>query len=137
MIELPENKYLILFDGVCNLCHYSIELILRNDSCKRFYFTAIESETGQKLIEHLKIDIQQMDSIILFVPGTGYYTKAAAISIISKHLNRPYSWFRWIKYFPKFISNWIYDCIATNRYKWFGKKERCYMPTPEERERFI
>ncbi len=137
MIQLPENKALILFDGVCNLCHYSIELIMRNDSGKRFYFAAIESETGQMLIEHLKIDIQQMDSIILYEPNFGFFTKAAAISRIAMHLRFPYSCFRWIKYLPKPISNWIYDCIASNRYKWFGKKEHCYLPTPEERERFI
>lgn len=137
MINLPENKKIILFDGVCNLCDASVQFIIKHDKNDLFRFVAIQSELGQQLIKHLGIDTSKTDSIILYEPGVAYYFKAEAALRIAKELK---SWHKILYIFikiPNEIKNGIYDFIAKNRYKWYGKKEACMIPTPELKAKFL
>lgn len=137
MINLPENKKIILFDGVCNLCDASVQFIIKHDKNDLFRFVAIQSELGQKLIKHLGIDTSKTDSIILYEPGVAYYFKAEAALRIAKELK---SWHKILYIFikiPNGIKNGVYDFIAKNRYKWYGKKEACMIPTPELKAKFL
>ena len=137
MINLPENKKIILFDGVCNLCDASVQFIIKHDKKDVFRFVAIQSELGQKLIKYLGIDTSKTDSIILYEPGIAYYFKAEAALRIAKGLK---SWHSILYIFikvPNFIKNGVYDFIAKNRYKWYGKKEACVIPTPELKAKFL
>lgn len=136
-MNLPKNKKIILFDGVCNLCDASVQFIIKHDKNDVFRFVAIQSELGQKIIDYLKIDTRLTDSIILYEPNIAYYVKAEAALLIAKELK---SWHRILYYFnfiPNSIKNVVYDFIAKNRYKWYGKKEECMIPTPELKAKFL
>lgn len=137
MINLPENKKIILFDGVCNLCDASVQFIIKNDKNDVFRFVAIQSELGQQIINYLGIDTSKTDSIILYEPGIAYYFKAEAALRIAKELRSWHSILYIFIHIPNFIKNGIYDFIAKNRYKWYGKKEACMIPTPELKAKFL
>lgn len=136
MENLPRDKKIVLFDGVCNLCDHSVQFILKKDSKDLFRFASIQSEIGQQIITYLGIDASKVDSIILYVPGEAYYLKAEAAMQIAKDLK---SWHKIISYlsFTGSFGNFIYDFIARNRYKWYGKKDECMIPTEEMKAKFL
>jgi predicted DCC family thiol-disulfide oxidoreductase YuxK len=137
MEELPVDKKIILFDGVCNLCEASIQFIIKHDKKDVFRFIAIQSELGQKIIKHIGIDTAETDSIILYLPKIAYYYKAEAALKIAKQLDSFYSLLSYLTIFPNSILNKTYDYIAKIRYKWYGKKEQCMMPSPELKSKFL
>lgn len=131
-----QNKKIILFDGVCNLCNNSVVFIIKRDNKDVFRFAAIETVEGQKLIEKHQIDTSKVDSILLFENDNYYYKSTAALKI-ARHLKGGYPLLYGFMILPRFFRNWVYDIIARNRYKWFGKKESCMIPTPELKSKFI
>ena len=134
---IPNNKKIILFDGVCNLCNDSVQFIIERDKSDVFRFASLQSEVGQKLTTERGIDPEAMDSIILIEPGIAYYEKSTAALEISKHLTGGYSLLRYFSFLPEGFRNGVYDIIAKNRYKWFGKKDECMIPTPELKAKFL
>lgn len=137
MIEIPEHKELILFDGVCNLCDSSIQFIIKYDKHNTFLFTPLQSELSQSIIEQFGIDTQKIDSIILFRKNEGVFYKSTAALKIASKLKFPINILASFIILPKFIRDTVYDFIAKNRYNWFGKKESCMIPTPELKAKFI
>lgn len=137
MIEIPEHKELILFDGVCNLCDSSIQFIIKYDKHNTFLFTPLQSELSQSIIEQFGIDTQKIDSIILFRKNEGVFYKSTAALKIASKLKFPINILASFIILPKFIRDTVYDFIAKNRYTWFGKKESCMIPTPELKAKFI
>ena len=137
MEKLPKNKKIILFDGVCNLCDSVVQFIIKRDRKDVFRFVALQSELGQEIINYLGIDQSKTDSIILYEPGHAYYYKAEAALKIGGELGGLYSFLTIFNILPKSFSNWIYDYVARNRYKWYGKKEECMIPTPEMKAKFL
>tara|TARA_R110002073_G_scaffold334200_1_gene523214 strand:- start:9013 stop:9441 length:429 start_codon:yes stop_codon:yes gene_type:complete len=135
--SFPENKKIILFDGVCNLCNDSVIKVIKNDKKNVFLFAAIQSETGQKIISHLGIDTSMTDSIILFEPGKAYYVKSAAALQIMKEFSGFWKSMQVFTILPDAFNNVFYDYIARNRYKWYGKKDSCMIPTPELKAKFL
>ena len=135
---ITENKKIVLFDGVCNLCNGAVVYIIKRDKNDVFRFAALQSDIGQKLINERNIDTSKIDSIILIEPGIAYYTKSsAAIKIMNEFggLWRVMNVFNYL--LPTSIRDIIYDFIAKNRYKWFGKQESCMIPTPELKAKFL
>lgn len=137
MIHLPENKKIIIFDGVCNLCDKSVQFIIKHDKNDVFRFVALQSDLGQQIINYIGINISKIDSIILYEPGISYYYKAEAALKIAKYLGGIYSFFGLFSIIPNSISNLVYDYIAKNRYKWYGKKDNCMVPSPEMKAKFL
>ncbi len=137
MIDLPKDKKIILFDGVCNLCDSSIQFIIRHDKNDIFRFVALQSDLGQEITKYIGVDITKTDSIILYESGKAYYYKAEAALKIAKELGGIYTIISWFSILPKSISNIVYDYIAKNRYKWYGKKDACMIPTPELKAKFL
>lgn len=135
--NFPENKKIILFDGVCNLCNNSVLKVIKNDKKNTFLFTALQSKTGQEIINHLKIDISKIDSIILYEPKVSYDIKSTAALKIMNHFGGLWKLTQICWIFPEDFRNLVYDYIAKNRYKWFGKKESCMIPTPELKAKFL
>jgi predicted DCC family thiol-disulfide oxidoreductase YuxK len=131
-----DNTAIILFDGVCNFCDNSINRIIRHDKKNHFRFAPLQSEIGKKLSREHGIDTEKTDSIILVENGKAY-TRSGAILRISKHMNRLYPLMYGLLIVPAFIRDAVYDIVARNRYKWFGKKESCMIPTAEIRNKFI
>lgn len=136
-MNLPQDKKIILFDGVCNLCDSSIQFIIKHDKKDIFRFVALQSEIGLEIIKHIGIDTSKIDSILLYEPGKAYYYKAEAALKIAKELGGIYTAISWFSILPNFLTNTVYDYIARNRYKWYGKKEACMIPTPELKAKFL
>jgi predicted DCC family thiol-disulfide oxidoreductase YuxK len=137
MIDLPENKKIILFDGVCNLCDNAVQYVLKHDKKDVFRFVALQSDLGAEILNYLKVDTAKMDSIILYEPGIAYYYKSDAALEVVKDLNSFLKWSIIFKIIPSSLRNPIYDYVARNRYKWFGKKEACMIPTEETKAKFL
>jgi len=130
------NHDIILFDGVCNLCNSSVQYVIKRDKKDRFRFTVLQEEPGLSLIEEFNIDSSKTDSIILLTKGK-VYTKSSAALRIAKQIGGVTSLLYIFILVPPFIRNWMYDYIAKNRYKWYGKKDVCMIPSPELRSKFL
>ena len=137
MTDLPKDKKIILFDGVCNLCDSTVQFLIKNDEKDVFRFTAIQSEIGQEIINKIGIDTTKTDSIILYEPGRAYYFKAEAAIRIASELGGFYTLMKGFLILPASINNVVYDFVARNRYKWYGKKDNCMIPTPELKTKFL
>ncbi len=136
--NIPKDKQLILFDGVCNLCNSSVVYVIKRDKNDRFRFAPLQSEIGQNVIEKFKINTENTDSILLYDPKEDKITyKSTAALKIAANLNFPINILSFFLIVPVFIRNWVYDYIAKNRYQWYGKKESCMIPTPELKSKFL
>ncbi|HEY6144326.1 MAG TPA: thiol-disulfide oxidoreductase DCC family protein [Flavobacterium sp.] len=137
MLNLPPNKKIILFDGVCNLCNSAVQFVIQHDTKDVFRFVALQSELGQEILKHIGINPKNIDSIILYEPGLAYYYKSSAAIQIARSLGGFLHFGTVFRIIPTAIRNQLYDYIAKNRYKWYGKKESCMIPTPELKAKFL
>lgn len=128
---------IILFDGVCNLCNGAVQFVIKRDQKDLFRFAALQSEIGQQLVKERGIDTETIDSIILIEPNVAYYTKSTAALKIAEDLNGLWSLLSIFLWVPEGIRNIVYDFIAKNRYKWYGKKQECMIPTPDLKNKFL
>ena len=131
------NKKIILFDGVCNLCDSAVQFIIKHDKKDIFRFVALQSDLGKQICSYIGVDQTKIDSIILYNPGVAYYYKSSAAIEIAEELGGVYHLISIFKILPEKLRNYIYDYIAKNRYKWYGKKESCMIPTPELKAKFL
>jgi predicted DCC family thiol-disulfide oxidoreductase YuxK len=137
MQNLPQNKKIILFDGVCNLCNTAVQFVIQHDKKDVFRFVALQSDLGQEILKHIGINPDKIDSIILYEPGVAYYYKSSAAIQIAQNLGGFWHFGTVFKIIPTRIANKVYDYIAKNRYKWYGKKESCMIPTVELKSKFL
>lgn len=134
---MEENKKIILFDGVCNLCNGFIQFVIKRDSADTFRYASLQSEIGKKLVYERGIDSNSIDSVVLIEPGVAYYIKSDAALQIGSDLNGFGSLSRILYLIPSGLRNIVYDLIARYRYAWFGKKDACMIPTPELQSKFL
>jgi len=135
---IPKDRRLILFDGVCNLCNSSVRYIIKRDKNDRFMFAPLQGDIGQNMIDKFEVDTSKLDSILLYNPEKDSLSyKSTAALKIAKHLSFPTNLMVVFFIIPPVIRNLVYDFIAKNRYKWFGKKESCMIPTPELKSKFL
>ena len=130
------QKPIILFDGVCNLCNNSVQFVIKHDKTSQFIFAALQSETGQALLHRYNLPKQGFDSFVL-IQNEKIFLKSTAALTVAKQLNGPVKLLYGFIIVPAFIRNTIYNFIAKNRYKWFGKKNSCMIPTPALQSRFL
>jgi len=130
------NHKIILFDGVCNLCNSSVAFAIKRDKNDVFRFAALQSEIGKQLVSKFNIDTSKTDSIIL-IDDEKYYEKSSAALRIAKYLSGGWPLLYGFIIVPKLIRNAFYDYIAKNRYRWYGRKESCMIPTPELQAKFL
>jgi predicted DCC family thiol-disulfide oxidoreductase YuxK len=130
------EKPVIFFDGVCNFCNYWVKFILRHDTKKIFLFAALQSDTGQKLLKERNLPADMPETFLLLDNGKLYMKSTAALRLYNK-LPWYWKWTQLFRIFPKFIRDGVYDFIARNRYRWFGKRKACMVPTAELKERFL
>lgn len=135
--ELPRDKKIIVFDGICNLCDRTVQYIIKHDRNDVFRFVARQSQLGQKLLKHIGIDEKHSDSIILYEPGRAYFYKSDAAFEIAKNLGGIFTAASFFAMIPKSVRNRVYDHIARNRYKTYGKRDQCAIPTPELATKFL
>ncbi|MEO0570465.1 MAG: thiol-disulfide oxidoreductase DCC family protein [Bacteroidota bacterium] len=132
-----ENKKIILFDGVCNLCNGVIQFVIKRDKKDLFRYAALQSELGEQLTKERGIDTSKVDSFVLIEPGKAYFIKSDAALEIAGDLNGLWPIFKMFKWVPTAIRNVVYDFVARNRYRWFGRKDQCMIPTPELQAKFL
>ncbi len=137
MQNLPQHKKIILFDGLCNLCDASVQFIIKRDTKDVFRFVSLQSDLGQELLQQLPISTQKIDSIILYESDKAYYYKSEAVFEIVKSIGGFFYCLLIFKWLPTAVTNTIYDYIAKNRYRWFGKKEYCLAPTKDLQSKFL
>lgn len=133
---LPKDKQIILFDGVCNLCDALVQHVITRDKNDLFRFAPLQSDQGMRILKHIGVDPEKTDSIVLYHPGIAYYLKSdAALKIASGLGWRATAWL--LGLFPKFLRDAVYSYIARNRYRWYGKKTECMIPTAEIKNKFL
>lgn len=133
---MSSDHKIILFDGVCNLCNGSVNFFITRDKKDIFRFAALQSDIGVRLQKELNIDHENIESFIL-IDGNAYYKKSTAALKVAGMLGFPYNLLYPLLLIPPFIRNIVYDIVAKYRYKWFGKKSTCRVPTPKERNKFL
>jgi len=137
MENLPKDKKIVLFDGVCNLCNSSVLYIIKHDRKDQFRFVALQSELGKQILKYIGVDPAKTDSIVLYEPGVAYYIKSGAALKIAGYLDGIFNISLAFQFIPSLLRDPLYDYVARNRYKWYGKKEICMIPTPELASKFL
>ena len=131
-----ESKSIILFDGVCNLCNNAVQFVIKHDPTDTFMFAALQSATGQKLLQQCNLPKVGFDSFVLIQNGKVFLKSTAALQV-AKQLSGPVKSLYGFIIVPSFIRNAVYTVIAKNRYKWFGKKDSCMIPTASLKAKFL
>ena len=132
----PENdKPIIFFDGVCNLCNGLVQFIIRHDKKGKFRFASLQSETAVRLLEG-KVDMKEMRTLILLDNGKVYLRSRAVLRVASR-LDGIWKASGILYIFPVFLADPVYNLVSRYRYRLFGKKDTCMVPTPEIKSRFV
>lgn len=129
-------KHLILFDGICNLCNGSVQFIIKHDEQALFSFASLQSDFGKQQLASHGLLPEQLDSIV-YIHGKQRYIKSTAALKIAKCLDGPVKFLYALIIIPAPIRDIVYNWIARNRYKWFGKLQHCVLPTPDTKKRFV
>ncbi len=125
----------VLFDGVCNFCESSVQFIIKHDKSNSLQFASLQSNIGQELL--VKYNMPTSIDGVVFIEDDIAYFKSAAAFRIARYFGGFWKTLNILSILPLFVTNFGYDIIAKNRYKWFGKKESCMLPSPEIRNRFL
>lgn len=131
-----ENKSIIFFDGVCNLCNASVNFVIKHDKKAQFLFASFQSDAAKEILLHFNLKNFDSETVIL-VEGQKLYDKSTAALKIAKRLDGGFKLFYAFLILPKNFRDWIYDLIAKNRYRWFGKRENCIIPSAKLKNRFL
>lgn len=127
---------IVLFDGICNLCNEGVNFIIDHDPRKEFKFASLQSDAGIGLLKRAALPIADLSTIVLYDNGK-FYTKSSAVLRIAGKLSYPWRLAKLLLVVPPFVRDPAYNFIGRNRYRWFGTKDACRVPTPELRERFL
>ena len=131
-----KEKPIVLFDGVCNLCNRVVQFIIKRDKKKQFLFASLQGKTGQEVLKKFNLSPTDFDSFVV-LDGDKIYTRSTAALRMLKKMNGGWNLLYAFIIVPRYIRNAVYDWIARNRYKWYGKRDECMIPTPELKERFL
>jgi len=136
-LSVPIARYdVIIFDGVCILCARSVKFILDHEAAPVLRFTSLQSPAGTRLLLELGFDPADAKTFVLVADGSAYTKSDAAIRVAS-YLSGAWKRIGAIKIIPRPIRDWLYDVVARNRYRWFGRREACMPPSPDLRARFL
>lgn len=133
---LTSTSPVVLFDGVCNLCNGAIQFIIRHDKKNIFRFASLQSDVAKKMLDSAGLPSDKLDSIIV-VKNNHFYRESDAAIEIAKELSGPWKMVSWLRIIPKFLRDPAYRLIASNRYRMFGKRDACMIPTPDLKSRFL
>jgi predicted DCC family thiol-disulfide oxidoreductase YuxK len=134
--DVRQSQPLVLFDGVCSLCNHSVDFLLRHDRTGRLKFASLQGDMGGRVGEAFSHPTAQLDSIVVVESDRLYTHSTAALRLL------PYlAWYwqvgrlGWLV--PRVFRDWLYGIVARNRYRWFGQRDTCRMPTAETRTRLL
>jgi predicted DCC family thiol-disulfide oxidoreductase YuxK len=132
---MPDSGPILLFDGVCNLCNHAVDFVIRHDPAGRIRFASLQSDTGRALLRQHGGTPGTLDSVVLVENGR-LYTHSDAALRTARYL-RGWRWLYALRGIPRSWRDAVYGWVARNRYRWFGQRETCRLPTPAERARFL
>ena len=135
--QLPKNKKIVLFDGVCNLCNNSINYVIDKDKNDVFRFVSLQSDLGKTIKKHIGYTKEDLDTVILYIPKEAYYLKSTAAIKIINEFGGIWKLMNIFSLIPSPLRDLVYNYIAKNRYKWYGKEDACRIPTPELKAKFL
>ena len=127
---------IILFDGICNLCCRSVSFVIRHDPYQIFRFTTLQSEAGKKILTANGLEQKNLQTFILLQNGK-VFTRSTAALLVAKQLTGPVKLLYTFIILPYFLRDPVYNLIAANRFRWFGKRSDCLVPTPDIQNRFL
>ena len=136
---MAHQRPIILFDGVCNLCNSAVQWVIERDHDRRFYFASLQSDAALRELERVlgRDEIDALPDSIVLLDSDGVHTRSTAALRIARGLGSPYTLLRLAAVLPRPIRDAIYDLIARNRYRWFGRQDTCRTPTPGIASRFL
>lgn len=126
----------VLFDGVCNLCNGTVAFAIARDPARRLRFAPFQSAPGRALLASFALSPEETESVVLIEDGRAYLKSRAALRLL-RHLRRPWPWLALVGVLPRPLLDWLYDRVARNRYRLFGRREACMVPTADIAERFL
>ena len=126
----------ILFDGLCNLCNGLVQFVIARDPAARFRFASLQSESGRRVLRSASVSESFPETVVLVEAGRPFTRSTAALRIV-RHLRSPWALAYGLILLPRPVRDWIYDAIARRRYRWFGKRDQCMVPSAELGQRFI
>ncbi len=126
----------VLFDGVCRVCSAWVPFLLARDRRRRLRFASMQSDAGRAILAWAGLPTNHSDTMV-FVEGERAYTKSTAFLRVVRHLVWPWGWLAVGVVVPAFLRDWLYDRVALNRYRLFGRRETCLVPTPDVAARFL
>ena len=135
MAEPRVDKPIIFFDGVCGMCNTFVDLILRVDRKQQFLFAPLQGETAKRMLPPLAEDAREWSFI--YVDERGVHDQSDASLEVYRRLGGVWRVLSLARYVPRAVRDPAYRVIARHRYRWFGKREQCRMPTPQEQARFL
>lgn len=133
---MNQSKSIVFFDGVCNLCNASIDFIIKRDRHNKFLVGALQDGFSKELLSKHQVKEDYLDSLVLLENGEIFYKSTAALKI-ARRLSGLWPVFYPLIILPTWLRDPVYDFIGKNRYRWFGKKNTCRIPTPEEKAKFL
>lgn len=131
-----QQDNIVVFDGLCNFCSKSVEFIIKQDKKAIFRFAAIQSRTGGELIRQFGMDPNDIKTFMLVKGGRAYIRSEAVLQIV-KQFQAPWRFLLVLRLIPRPVRDWAYTLFANNRYRWFGKMEKCMVPSPDINARFM
>lgn len=134
--KLTPQDRVLLFDGVCNVCNASVQFILKHDPRGAVRFASLQSEVGQEILKWCDLPTSDFDTLVFFEEGRAHLRSSGALRIAG-HLGWPWKIAKLALVLPAPLRDLGYRLIAHNRYRWFGKKDECMIPTPDIRARFL
>ncbi|KAA8747155.1 MULTISPECIES: thiol-disulfide oxidoreductase DCC family protein [Paenibacillus] len=134
--DVHQGHPIVLVDGVCHFCQGLTKWIIKRDPEGKYHFASLQSDVAKELLAKGNLSTDSMDTFVLIENGK-YYTRSTAALRLAKGLKFPYPLLYVFIIVPKFIRNAVYNWVARNRYRWFGKDEACMLPTPEIKDRFL
>jgi len=135
-VESSSDEQIVVFDGVCNLCSRSAHFILRNDRSRVFKLATAQSAIGRQLLADAGIDPDNVETFVLVRAGHAYFRSDAALEVVNK-LDWPWRALKILRFIPRALRDPVYRLVARNRYRWFGRKATCMVPTNDIRSRFL
>ncbi len=136
-MDISNNKPVLLFDGVCNLCNGWVNYVIDHDPESHIRFAPLQSRAGEKLLEAHGLDSEKPDSVVLLDRDNRVYERSDAVLRVAAYLKGLPRLLRMGVMVPRTLRNLIYDLVARNRYRWFGRRDQCRMPDPGLKDRFL
>jgi predicted DCC family thiol-disulfide oxidoreductase YuxK len=134
--KMDKQQSILLFDGVCNLCHHAVQFIIPRDRKGQIRFASLQSDAGRRILENFQLPTTFLESLV-FIDNGQLYIKSTAALRIARKLRGAWPLLYLFILIPRVIRDPLYDWVARNRYRWFGQREACLLPTPELRKRFL